>query len=181
VGVIAGQKLSGITTLGPNGKPVCSASGRPDVVHDKESSLLSITLDNSYITPQSNKYLIWLDNMPSTGVSFRFGKFAVGNEMSKLPAGGLQINWSLYASGGVIIDTEPVWQGTTWLDLKSNVAREGLLVQITGLDASAWFLRATLPNQSPTDQIFLSGAFEYFCPVTPLTSVVNIVTGPYLG
>lgn len=181
MGAIAGQKLSGIVKLGSNGRPICSETGRPDVVHERESSLIPISLDNGYITPQADKYLIWLDNMPSTGVSFRFGKFGVGNEISKLPAGGLQINWSLYASGGVIIDTEPVWQGTTWLDLTSTVAREGLLVQVTGLDASAWFLRATLPNQNPADQIFLSGAFEYFCPVTPLTSVVNIVTGPYLG
>ena len=180
MGAIAGQKLSGIVKLGPNGRPICSETGRPDGVHERESSLIPISLDNGYITPQADKYLIWLDNMPSTGVSFRFGKFGVGNEISKLPAGGLQINWQLYASGA-IVDTEPVWQGTTWLDLRSTVAREGLLVQITGLDACAWFLRATLPNQNPANQIFLSGAFEYFCPVTPLTSVVNIVTGPYLG
>lgn len=180
MGAIAAQKISGIEKIGPNGRPICSETGRPDVVHDRESRLIPITLDNGFITPKTDKYLIWLDNMPSTGVAFRFGKFAVGNELSKLPAGGLQINWSLYSSGA-IIDTEPVWQGTTWLDLTSNVAREGLLVQITGVDASAWFLRATLPNQNPADQIVLNGAFEYFCPVTPLTSVVNIVTGPYLG
>ena len=87
MGVNAAQKLSGISKLGPNGRPICSETGRPDVIHDRESLLIPISLDNGYITPQADKYLIWLDNMPSTGVSFRFGKFAVGNDLSKLPAG----------------------------------------------------------------------------------------------
>jgi hypothetical protein len=67
--------------------------------------------------------------------------FQTGNEPAPV------INWSLYAGNSNIIDDEPVCAGSTFL-VAGKYARQGLLFDVRGRDATTWLLRGycTLKN-----------------------------------
>ena len=177
MGIVAEVKLSGSLLYGPDNKPVRNGDGKHVYLHEKEGQAVPVTISRANATAAPDRYLVWLDNMPSSGVTFYLSGFSARTSIANVPD-PFRLDWELYASGSCIIEDEPVWQGSTWLKNDLTV-RNGMLVQVTGLDARAWFLRVT--TQEPTEEITLSGAIEYWCPTQPTIGGPLDATGSVVG
>jgi hypothetical protein len=179
VGVNAQVRLQGLPTRddkAPDGL-LRDLTGKLILRHQQEGEGIPFSLDNGYATNNPDNFLVWLNNMPSTGVSFNLSGLGARGDTANVPD-PLRLDWYLYPSGDCIIDAEPVWEGSTWLTV-GGTKRTGRLVQVTNLDARAWFLKVVIEN--PGAGVSLTGSLEYFCPVSPLTGALHIVTGPAVG
>ena len=176
-GIVATVKLSGLAVLGADGRPLRDERGDLIVRHEKESTLVPFTLGNGDVDPSEDNFLIWLASMPSTGVTFRMRGFKSSLSTAQLPD-PLRLDWSLYAGGTCLTDSEPVWEGSTWWTLKSK--REGMLVQVAGLSTSSWLLKCAV-EETGGATLNLEGTFEYFCPSPPQSAHFEVVSGDFVG
>lgn len=177
MGIVAEVKLSGSLLYGPDNKPVRNSDGKLVYLHEREGMAVPITISDANATAAADRYLVWLDNMPSSGVTFYLSGFSARTDTSKVPD-PFRLDWELYASGSYIVEDEPVWQASTWLKNDLTV-RNGMLVQVTGLDARAWFLRVT--TEAPGQAITLSGSIEYWCPTQPTIGGPLVAVGSAIG
>lgn len=138
------------------GKPLS-----PERVASGESVTIPFTINNGVVTSNPDAFLFWADQVPSTGIEIALTWFGVSNGDAVNLPNPLRFDWFLYASGSCVVDDEPVWEGSSWLDLTKGKAsvRNGRLVQVSGLTAQAWFLRLVM--QDPGIPITLKGSLEY--------------------
>ena len=164
------------------------------IARRQQGETLAFTINNGEVSSDPDNYLVWLDQVPSTGVSFYLqGLKVLSADGDQIP-NPLRIDWKLYVSGSCIIDDEPIFEGSTWWE--SDNERSGRLVQVTNCDARAWFLRLQL--EDPGLPVVLQGAIEYFCPgdggiiecgtakvqlptQNPLVNAPVISTGSFIG
>lgn len=177
MGATAEVKFSSKVATLPDGSTVLGDDGRPVLVFDNEGQVFSVTLDEGFVTPSADSYLIWLDGMPSSGVAFYASGFKIRGDTSNITY-PVRIDWKLYPSGSCIIENEPVWEGSTWIK-SSDDRRDGMLVQTTGIDARAWFLWASLPELP--DGVTLGGSMEFRCPRQPIIGGPLSATGSFVG
>lgn len=176
-GIVATVKFSGLAVLGADGRPLRDVRGDLIVRHERESTLVPFTLGNGDVDPTVDNFLVWLASMPSTGVTFRFKGFKSSLDVSQLPD-PLRLDWSLYAGGTCLTDSDPVWEGSTYWTLKSK--REGMLVQVAGLSTSLWLLKCAVADTAGV-KFDLEGSFEYFCPAPPQSAHFEVISGDFVG
>lgn len=177
-GIVATVKLSGESVLDPaTGNPLRNVRGDLIVRHEQESTQVPFILGNGDIDPSEDNFLVWLASMPSTGVTFRFKGFTSSLDLANVPD-PLRLDWSLYSGGTCITDAEPIWEASTYWTLKDK--REGLLVQVSNLNASSWLLKCAVADTGGI-KIDLKGSFEYFCSIAPQAGDSQIITGPMVG
>lgn len=156
-------------------------SGRTDA-HGRSISTVSFSLNNGYVESNLDSYLLWIDQVPSSGISIWMKGMkleSVVGDKSQI-TNPLRLDWFLYAAGSCTMDDDPVWEGSTWIDpTKSENSRSGRLVQVTGLFASQWLLRVVM--EDPGVQIQLIGSLEYQCPDQPVIGGPLIASGPFVG
>ena len=175
--VVTGSDGKPVAVPNPDKNPIRNSDGKLVYVHEREGIAVPITISEANATANADRYLVWLDNMPSSGVSFYLSGFTARTDTSNLP-NPFRLDWKLYASGSCIVEDEPVWEASTWLADGLKV-RNGMLVQATGLDARAWFLQVT--TEAPGQSFTVSGSIEYWCPTQPTIGGPLIVTGSAVG
>lgn len=88
------------------------------------------------------------------------------------------INWALHAGNADIVDDEPVCTGSTFL-VPGKLARQGLLFEVRGRDATTWVLRGYCSQ--PNDPYILLGSIT----VSPLpansSGQLTITAGTVIG
>lgn len=146
---------------------------------DQEGETIPFNLKNGSVADNPNSFLLWVDKVPSSGIAIYLSGLKAELDPANI-TNPLRLDWYLYASGSCIIDDEPVWEGSTWIDVtKGSNTREGRLVQCTGLDARAWFLRVVM--EDPGVPVSLKGGLEYRCPDQPIIGGPLLSTGPWVG
>lgn len=153
------------------------------IIKDRERAQENLTLpfelNNGATSDNPDSYLLWVDKIHSSGISIYLSGLKAELDASNV-ANPLRLDWYLYAAGNRIIDAEPVWEGSTWIDVTKGVnTREGRLIQCTGLAAQAWFLRVVMAD--PGVDVSLKGALEYTCPEQPINGGPLLATGPFVG
>lgn len=146
----------------------------------QENETIPFNLGNGSVTDNPNSFLLYVDQVKSSGITIYLSglKLETG-DASQIP-NPLRLDWYLYASGACIMDDEPVWEGSTWLDVtKGQNTRNGRLVQCTGLAAQAWFLRVVMEDPSVT--VSLKGGLEYTCPDQPIVGGPLLAAGTFVG
>jgi len=146
----------------------------------QEYETIPFNLGNGSVAANPNSYLLWVDQVKSSGIAIYLSglKLETG-DASNIP-NPLRLDWYLYAAGACVIDDDPVWEGSTWIDVtKGENTRSGRLVQCTGLSAQAWFLRVVMQN--PTETVSLKGGLEYNCPSDPIIAGPLLSSGPFVG
>ena len=143
--------------------------------YDQEGKSIPFDISNGYTTLKPDVFLLWVNNVQSSGIAI----YASGFRLSTTaPAGKvLRMDWYLYPSGDCIIDDDPIFQGTTWYTVGST--RNGRLVQVTDVDARAWFLRVVI--EDPGVPFKLTGAMEYKCFREMAANAPQIAVGPFIG
>ena len=88
------------------------------------------------------------------------------------------INWALHAGNADIVDDEPICTGSTFL-VPGKLARQGLLFEVRGRDATTWVLRGYCAQHN--DPYILLG----FITVSPLpansSGSLSITAGTVIG
>lgn len=146
----------------------------------QEGEGIPFSINNGSVGDNPDIGLLLVDQIESSGITIYMSGFTSedGNPAS-IPT-PLRLDWYLYASGDCIMDKEPVWEGSTWWDTTGAKSdRNGRLVQVTGLQSRAWFLRVVM--QDPTVTVSLKGKLEYTVPNYPIIGGPLDSTGPFVG
>lgn len=173
-----GSPHSIITLIGHDreaGRPLT-----PEQIKAGVKTTISFTINNGMVADDPDSFLLWIDQVSSSGIAITLAGFGLSEgDGAKIP-NPLRFDWYLYAAGDCIMDDEPVWEGSTWLDAsKGKNARNGRLVQCSGLAAQSWFLRLVM--EDPGVPVVLKGALEYSCPDQPVVGGPLIASGPFVG
>ncbi len=145
----------------------------------QENETIPFSLNNGSVSDNPNSFLLWVDKVHSSGIAIYLSGLKAELNPANIP-NPLRLDWSLYAAGACTIDEDPVWEGSTYLDVTTGQnTREGRLVQCTGLAAQAWLLRVVM--QDPGVPVSLKGGLEYTCPDYPIIGGPLLSTGPWVG
>lgn len=88
------------------------------------------------------------------------------------------IDWRVHPGNSNLIDDNPIASGATFL-LPGKFARQGLLFEIRGRDATSWVLRAKCRNKGSAYEL---GASLTVSPLPANSSgAVTVVAGPVIG
>lgn len=141
---------------------------------------IPFSLNNGSVTDNLDIGLLLVDKIESSGITIRMSGFTLETGSAGSIPDPLRLDWYLYASGDYIMDNEPVWEGSTWWNVTGPKSdRNGQLVQVTGLQSQAWFLRVVMAD--PTVTVSLKGKLEYWCPDQPINGGPFLSTGPFVG
>jgi len=145
----------------------------------QENEAIPFNLGNGASADNPDSYLLWVDKVPSSGITIYLSGLKAELSTQQIVA-PIRLDWYLYASSSCSIDDEPVWEGSTWIDVSTGEdTRNGRLVQCTGLAAQAWFLRVVM--ETIAVQVSFKGALEYRCPDQPIIGGPLLSTGPWVG
>jgi hypothetical protein len=104
--------------------------------------------------------------------------YVAGFKLNKGDEAAPTINWALHAGNADIVDDEPVCTGSTFL-VPGKLARQGLLFEVRGRDATTWVLRGYCSQ--PNDPYILLGSIT----VSPLpansSGQLTITAGTVIG
>lgn len=104
--------------------------------------------------------------------------YVAGFKLNKGDEAAPIINWALHAGNADIVDDEPVCTGSTFL-VPGKLARQGLLFEVRGRDATTWVLRGYCSK--PNDPYILLGSIT----VSPLpansSGQLTITAGTVIG
>jgi hypothetical protein len=152
----------------------------PEQAQRGVKTTIPFTLNNGMVANDPNSFLLWIDQVSSSGITITMTGFGLGSSNKLNIPNPLRLDWYLYAAGECIMDDEPVWEGSTWLDVaKGSNARNGRLIQCSGLAAQSWFLRGVM--QDPTVPVELKGSLEYHCPSEPVVGGPFLSAGTFVG
>ena len=87
------------------------------------------------------------------------------------------INRALHPGNGNIIDDDPICTGSTFL-LAGKFARQGLLFDVRGRDATTWLLRGYCTLKTNPYSVLASVTLS---PLSAGTSPQTITAGPAIG
>jgi hypothetical protein len=146
----------------------------------QENETIPFSINNGSTADNADSMLLWVDQIHSSGITiYLSGLKSESGDVSNV-ANPLRLDWYLYQSGACIPEDEPVWEGSTWIDVtKGTDTRSGMLVQCTGVASQAWFLRVVMA--APGETVSLKGALEYTCPDQPIVGGPLLATGSAVG
>jgi hypothetical protein len=146
---------------------------------------IPFAFNNGLSTDSDNNYLLWIDQVSSSGIKIALSGLEISNgDLATLPD-PFRLDWYLYASGDCIIDSEPCWEGSTWFKGGLSI-KNGMLVQCSGLEAQAWFLKLVVQDMDAQQVgavgITLKGALEYaLLDPSVATDGPRLAIGPWVG